>query len=50
MFIVVSVASIGPVLAVGARPDCRVLPAVAWCGFFLGIAGTVFAVGIAFRR
>ena len=42
MFIAVSLASIGPVLAVGAA---GAYPLLLVFGFFLGIAGTIFAVG-----
>jgi MFS transporter, NNP family, nitrate/nitrite transporter len=50
MFIVVSVSSIGPVLAVGAAGTAGSYPLLLVCGFFLGIAGTVFAVGIPFAN
>ncbi|EOM76793.1 hypothetical protein Rrhod_1913 [Rhodococcus rhodnii LMG 5362] len=50
MFIAISVASIPPVLAVGlsGAADSYVLLLV--FGFFLGIAGTIFAVGIPFAN
>ena len=47
MFIAISVASIVPVLAVGAAGS---YPLLLVCGFFLGIAGTIFAVGIPFAN
>ena len=50
MFIVVSVSSILPVLAVGAAGTAGSYPLLLVCGFFLGIAGTVFAVGIPFAN
>ncbi|ANE81441.1 MFS transporter [Mycobacterium adipatum] len=48
MFIAVSLASIPPVLAVGAAATAGSYPLLLVSGFFLGIAGTVFAVGIPF--
>ena len=45
MFIAVSLASIGPVLAVGAAGAAGSYPLLLVFGFFLGIAGTIFAVG-----
>ncbi|HTM83832.1 MAG TPA: nitrate/nitrite transporter [Mycobacterium sp.] len=50
MFIFVSLASIPPVLAVGAAGAAGSYPMLLVCGFFLGIAGTVFAVGIPFAN
>jgi len=50
MFIAVSIASIAPVLAVGAAGTAGSFPLLLVCGFFLGIAGTVFAVGIPFTN
>jgi NNP family nitrate/nitrite transporter-like MFS transporter len=50
MFIAVSVASIVPVLAVGAAGTAGSYPLLLVCGFFLGIAGTIFAVGIPFAN
>lgn len=48
VFIAVSVASILPVLAVGFAGQAGSYPLLLVFGFFLGIAGTVFAVGIPF--
>lgn len=50
MFIAVSVAPILPVLAVGAAGAAGSYPLLLVSGFFLGIAGTVFAVGIPFAN
>ncbi|MGE2689875.1 nitrate/nitrite transporter [Mycolicibacterium pulveris] len=50
MFIAISLASIIPVLAVGAAGAAGSYPALLVCGFFLGIAGTIFAVGIPFAN
>lgn len=50
MFIAVSLASIPPVLAVGAAGSAGSYPLLLVCGFFLGIAGTIFAVGIPFAN
>jgi MFS transporter, NNP family, nitrate/nitrite transporter len=50
MFIAVSLASIGPVLAVGAAGLARSYPLLLVFGFFLGVAGTIFAVGIPFAN
>jgi NNP family nitrate/nitrite transporter-like MFS transporter len=50
MFIAVTLASIVPVLAVGAAGAAGSYPMLLVCGFFLGIAGTVFAVGIPFAN
>ena len=50
MFIAVSLASIIPVLAVGGAGVARSYPLLLVCGFFLGIAGTIFAVGIPFAN
>ena len=50
MFIAVSLASIGPVLAVGAAGTARSYPLLLVFGFFLGVAGTIFAVGIPFAN
>ncbi|WP_395312106.1 MFS transporter [Mycobacterium sp. AMU20-3851] len=53
MFIAVSLASIPPVLAVGAAGAAGAAgsyPLLLVCGFFLGIAGTIFAVGIPFAN
>jgi MFS transporter, NNP family, nitrate/nitrite transporter len=45
MFIAVSLAWILPVLAVGAAGAAGAYPLLLVFGFFLGIAGTIFAVG-----
>ncbi|OBA95084.1 NarK/NasA family nitrate transporter [Mycolicibacterium sp.] len=50
MFLAVTLASIVPVLAVGAAGEARSYPMLLVCGFFLGIAGTIFAVGIPFAN
>jgi len=50
MFIAVSLASIAPVLAVGAAGTAGSYPLLVAFGFFLGIAGTIFAVGIPFAN
>ena len=50
MFIAVSLASIGPVLAVGAAGSIGSYPLLLVFGFFLGVAGTIFAVGIPFAN
>ncbi len=50
MFIAVSLASIVPVLAVGVAGAAGSYPMLLVCGFFLGIAGTIFAVGIPFAN
>lgn len=50
MFIAVTVASIVPVLAVGAAGAAGSYPLLVVCAFFLGIAGTIFAVGIPFAN
>lgn len=50
MFIAISLASIVPVLAVGAAGVAGSYPGLLVCGFFLGIAGTIFAVGIPFAN
>jgi NNP family nitrate/nitrite transporter-like MFS transporter len=50
MFIAVSLASIAPVLAVGAAGAARSFPLLLVSGFFLGVAGTIFAVGIPFAN
>ena len=50
MFIAVSLASIAPVLAVGAAGTAGSYPLLVVFGFFLGIAGTIFAVGIPFAN
>jgi NNP family nitrate/nitrite transporter-like MFS transporter len=50
MFIAVSLASIGPVLAVGAAGVSHSYPLLLVFGFFLGVAGTIFAVGIPFAN
>jgi NNP family nitrate/nitrite transporter-like MFS transporter len=50
MFIGVSLASIAPVLAVGAAGTAGSYPLLVVFGFFLGIAGTIFAVGIPFAN
>ncbi len=46
MFIAICLASILPVLAVGIAGTVHSYPLLLVFGFFLGIAGTVFAVGI----
>ncbi len=50
MFIAISLASIVPVLAVGAAGSAGSYPLLVAFGFFLGIAGTIFAVGIPFAN
>lgn len=50
MFIAVSLAPIVPVLAVGAAGVAGSYPLLLVSGFLLGIAGTVFAVGIPFAN
>ncbi len=50
MFIAICLASILPVLAVGAAGQAGSYPLLLVFGFFLGIAGTVFAVGIPFAN
>ncbi|AKS32955.1 nitrate/nitrite transporter [Mycolicibacterium goodii] len=50
MFIAVTLASILPVLAVGAAGSAGSYPLLLVCGFFLGVAGTIFAVGIPFSN
>jgi NNP family nitrate/nitrite transporter-like MFS transporter len=50
MFIAVSLASIPPVLAVGAAGAAGSYPLLLVFGFFLGVAGTIFAVGIPFAN
>lgn len=50
MFIAISLASILPVLAVGVAGTVGSYPLLLVFGFFLGIAGTVFAVGIPFAN
>ncbi|HET6734196.1 nitrate/nitrite transporter [Mycobacterium sp.] len=50
MFIAISLASIVPVLAVGAAGAAGSYPLLVVFGFFLGIAGTIFAVGIPFAN
>ncbi|MGV0849847.1 nitrate/nitrite transporter [Mycolicibacterium phlei] len=50
MFIAISLASIPPVLAVGAAGVAGSYPMLVVFGFFLGIAGTIFAVGIPFAN
>ncbi|WP_172800579.1 nitrate/nitrite transporter [Mycobacterium sp. IS-1496] len=50
MFIAISLASIVPVLAVGAAGSAGSYPLLLVFGFFLGIAGTIFAVGIPFAN
>ncbi|MGV9800335.1 nitrate/nitrite transporter [Mycobacterium sp. NPDC003449] len=50
MFLAVTLASIVPVLAVGAAGAAGSYPLLLVCGFFLGIAGTIFAVGIPFSN
>lgn len=50
MFIAISLASILPVLAVGAAGAADSYPLLLTFGFFLGIAGTIFAVGIPFAN
>ncbi|MGF0319155.1 nitrate/nitrite transporter [Nocardia fluminea] len=50
MFIAICLASIAPVLAVGAAGAAGSYPLLLIFGFFLGIAGTVFAVGIPFAN
>lgn len=50
MFIAISLASIVPVLAVGAAGSAGSYPLLLVFGLFLGVAGTVFAVGIPFAN
>lgn len=50
MFIAICLASIVPVLAVGTAGTVGSYPLLLVFGFFLGIAGTVFAVGIPFAN
>ncbi len=50
MLIAVSLASIIPVLAVGVAGAQRSYPLLIVFGFFLGVAGTIFAVGIPFAN
>ncbi len=50
MLIAVTLASILPVLAVGAAGSANSYPLLLVCGFFLGVAGTIFAVGIPFAN
>lgn len=50
MFIAISLASIVPVLAVGLAAEIDSYALLLVFGFFLGIAGTVFAVGIPFAN
>ncbi len=50
MFIAVSLSSIVPVVAVGFAAEAGSYPLLLVCGFFLGIAGTIFAVGIPFAN
>ncbi|WP_276860781.1 nitrate/nitrite transporter [Mycobacterium pseudokansasii] len=50
MFIAISLAPIAPVLAVGLAGKYGSYPLLLVFGFFLGIAGTVFAVGIPFAN
>jgi len=50
MFVAVSLASILPVLAVGAAGAAGSYPLLLVFGFFLGVAGTIFAVGIPFAN
>ena len=50
MFIGVSLASILPVLVVGYAAKIGSYPLVLVAGFFLGAAGTVFAIGIPFAN
>ncbi|WP_269845535.1 nitrate/nitrite transporter [Mycobacterium lehmannii] len=50
LFIAITLISIVPVLAVGAAGSAGSYPMLLVCGFFLGIAGTIFAVGIPFAN
>ncbi|MCV7383923.1 MFS transporter [Mycolicibacter longobardus] len=50
MFIGVSLASIVPVLVVGYAAKIGSYPLILTGGFFLGVAGTVFAIGIPFAN
>jgi len=50
MFIAITVASILPVIAVGFAGNAGSYPLLLVFGFFLGIAGTIFAVGIPFAN
>ncbi|NLU83662.1 NarK/NasA family nitrate transporter [Rhodococcus sp. HNM0569] len=50
MFIAISLASILPVLAVGVAGEADSYVLLLVFGFFLGIAGTIFAVGIPFAN
>ena len=48
MLIAVTLSSIVPVLAVGIAGTIGSYPLLIVFGFFLGVAGTIFAVGIPF--
>lgn len=50
MFIGVSLASIAPVLVVGYAAKIGSYPLLVAAAFFLGVAGTVFAIGIPFAN
>lgn len=50
MFVAVSLGSVGPVLAVGAASNAGSYLMLVVSAFFLGVAGTVFAVGIPFAN
>lgn len=50
MFIAICLSSILPVLAVGVAGSVGSYPLLLVFGFFLGIAGTVFAIGIPFAN
>ena len=50
MFVAVSLAAIPPVLAVGLAESHAEFPALLVAAMFLGVAGTVFAVGIPFAN
>ncbi|HTM85692.1 MAG TPA: MFS transporter [Mycobacterium sp.] len=50
MFTAVSLATIGPVLGVGFAEQAERYPLILAAGFFLGVGGTVFAIGIPFAN
>lgn len=50
MFVAVSLATIPPVLGVGFAESAGSYPLILVAGLFLGVAGTVFAVGIPFAN
>lgn len=50
MFVAVSLTSIPPVLVVGYAAHIGSYPLMLAAAFFLGVAGTVFAIGIPFAN